>query len=237
MLGAMSAIGERLEHVRSRMNAAMARAGRTDALQLLAVSKGHPASAIRDAFAAGHLEFGESYAQELAAKAGELSDLPIGFHFIGHLQRNKVKDVVRWAKLIHGVDRPELADDLARRATERVEVLLEINVGREPQKSGCLPEAASSLARAVSRHPSLGRRGLLTIPPPAVDPQASRPHFRALRGLGEHLVGEGLVSRPLVLSMGMSHDFEVAIEEGATLIRVGTDIFGARPAKVANAGA
>jgi putative ATPase len=113
MLGAMSAIGERLEHVRSRMNAAMARAGRTDALQLLAVSKGHPASAIRDAFAAGHLEFGESYAQELAAKAGELSDLPIGFHFIGHLQRNKVKDVVR--PLAERV-RPRALDEISGQA-------------------------------------------------------------------------------------------------------------------------
>lgn len=227
----MSSIAERLEAVRARMRAAQARAGRADPVTLLAVSKGHPASAVREAHAAGQLEFGESYVQELCAKAAELAELPIRFHFIGHLQRNKVKDAVRWASLVHCVDRAELAAELARRSARPLGVLLEINVGREPQKAGCAPEAALQLARDVAAHARLSLRGLMTIPPADDDPQASRPHFRALRELGEDLSAEGLIDGPLVLSMGMSHDFEVAIEEGSTLIRVGTDLFGPRPAK------
>lgn len=197
-------------------------------MRLVAVSKNHPASAIREAFEAGQRVFGENYVQEMTGKAAELQGLDLDLHFIGHLQRNKVRDVLSVASTIQTVDRAELAAEIAKRATRDVDVLLEVNVGREPQKAGCLPEAAADLARAVAAHEKLRLRGLMTVPPAAEDREASRPFFRALRELGEELASQGLIRGALELSMGMSHDFDVAIEEGATLVRVGTDIFGPR---------
>jgi pyridoxal phosphate enzyme (YggS family) len=186
---------------------------------LIAVSKTKPLELIREAAAAGQTIFAENYAQELREKADALP--AVEWHFVGALQTNKAKLVVGRAALIHTCDRLALAQELSKRAkalgvTQRV--LLEINVGREPQKAGALPEDASALLEQVRALPALSCEGLMCIPPAAGDP---RPNFRSLRQLGQAL---GLRE----LSMGMSADYESAIEEGATLVRVGTAIFGER---------
>lgn len=230
---AVSAIAERLDSVRARIASALERTKRVGGVRLIAVSKGHPASAVREAYSAGQRDFGENYVQELGEKRRELHDTDIAWHFVGHLQRNKVKDVVPHVTMIHTVDRAELAAEIAKRAARNIEVLLEVNIGREPQKAGCDPDRIVPLARAVAGSEKLSLRGLMCVPPASDDAAASRPHFRALRESGLRLVEAGLVRGTLELSMGMSHDFEVAIEEGATLVRVGTDIFGQRALKVA----
>jgi pyridoxal phosphate enzyme (YggS family) len=227
-------VTEQLLEVRRRIERAAREASRDpSSVALLAVSKGHPAARLREAYAAGQRLFGENYAQELLAKARELTDLEdLGFHFIGHLQRNKVKDVVRAARVIETVDRIELATEIDKRSTSSIDVLLEVNVGGEAQKAGCAPDAVADLLRGVSALSKLRVVGLMTIPPADDDPEASRPHFARLRTLAAELRAAGLDPGPH-LSMGMSHDFETAIAEGATLVRVGTAIFGARPAREA----
>jgi pyridoxal phosphate enzyme (YggS family) len=210
-----------LATVKARVAQAAARAGRDPAsVRLIAVSKTKPVALVREAVAAGQMLFGENYAQELREKSEALGP-GVEWHFIGALQTNKAKLVVGRAALIHTCDRLALARELSKRAqggglTQRV--LLEVNVGREPQKAGALPEEAGALLDQVRALPALRCEGLMCIPPASGDP---RPHFRALRELGERL---GLPE----LSMGMSADFEAAIEEGATLVRVGTAIFGER---------
>lgn len=192
---------------------------------LIAVSKTQPAEAVREAYAAGQRHFGENYAQEWREKAEALADLPdLTWHFIGGLQTNKVKYLAGKVGYVHTVDRPELARELSRRwvaAGATLKVLLEVNVGAEAQKAGCAPADAPALAALVRGLPGLELTGLTCIPPPEDDP---RPHFRALRALAGQL---GLPQ----LSMGMSADWPVAVEEGATMIRVGTALFGARPPK------
>ena len=210
-----------LARVRERIAKACARAGRDPAsVRLIAVSKTKPLELIRQAAAAGQTIFAENYAQELREKADALP--AVEWHFVGALQTNKAKLVVGRAALIHTCDRLALAQELSKRAkalavTQRV--LLEVNVGREPQKAGALPEDAPALLEQVRALPALSCEGLMCIPPAEGDPG---PHFRALRQLGQAL---GLRE----LSMGMSADYESAIEEGATLVRVGTAIFGERP--------
>jgi len=209
-----------LAGVRERMAAACSRAGRDPAsVRLVAVSKTKPIELLRAAQAAGQSIFGENYAQDLREKADALPG--VEWHFIGALQTNKAKLVVGRAALIHTCDRIALAQELSKRAqsaglTQRV--LLEVNVGREPQKAGALPEDVPALLEKVRALPSLAPLGLMCIPPAEGDP---RGHFRSLRQLGQ---GLGLPE----LSMGMSADYEIAIEEGATLVRVGTAIFGER---------
>lgn len=210
-----------LAAVKARVSEAAARAGRNpSSVRLIAVSKTQPVERVREAFQAGQTLFGENYAQELREKSQALGP-GVEWHFIGALQSNKARLVVGRAALVHTCNRLALAQELSRRAqasgvTQRV--LLEINVGREPQKAGALPEEAAALLDQVRALPALGCEGLMCIPPASGDP---RPHFRALRELGKTL---GLRE----LSMGMSADFEAAIEEGATLVRVGTAIFGER---------
>ena len=221
-----SGIAGRLEAVRRRIAEASARSGRdVAAVRLVAVSKTHPASAIREAWDAGQRLFGENYVQELVAKADALSELEgLELRFIGHLQRNKAKDVVRVARAVETVDSARLGEALARRAGalgRTIEVFVQVNVGGEAQKSGCTPDALAEVLAALRRLPELDVRGLMTVPPYAEDAEASRPHFRHLRSLAEH---HGLAE----LSMGMSGDLEVAVEEGATLVRVGSAIFGPR---------
>lgn len=190
---------------------------------LVAVSKTQPAEAVREAYAAGQRHFGENYAQEWRDKAAALADLPdLTWHFIGSLQTNKARYLAGKVAWIHTVDRPELARELSRRAAAAgasVKVLLEVNLGGEAQKGGCRAADAPALAALVRTLPGLDLRGLTCIPPPEDDP---RPHFRALRALRDEL---GLAE----LSMGMSADWPVAVEEGATFIRLGTAIFGERP--------
>ena len=224
----MEHIASNLAAVRARIDAAARAAGRDPAgVRLVAVSKTFPIEAVREAYAAGQRDFGENYAQEWRDKAAALADLPdLVWHFIGSLQTNKVKILLGAAPpraaWVHTVDREELARELSKRAVARgavVKVLLEVNVAGEPQKAGCAPEEVPRLAAAVGALPGLELRGLMCIPPAEGDP---RPHFRALRTLRD---GLGLPD----LSMGMTADWEAAVEEGATLVRVGTAIFGARP--------
>ncbi len=190
---------------------------------LIAVSKTQPLVALREAYAAGQRHFGENYAQEWRQKAEALADLPdLTWHFIGGLQTNKVRVLAGKVGYVHTVDRVELARELSRRSAAvgaTLKVLLEVNLGGEAQKGGCQPGQAPALAEAVRALPSLDLRGLTCIPPPDQDP---RPHFQALRALRDRL---GLEE----LSMGMSADWPVAVEEGATFVRIGTAIFGERP--------
>ena len=228
-------IAERWRAVTARVAAACERAGRPAAdVTIVAVSKTHPADAIREACAAGATDFGENYAQELAAKVAELAaGSPAGapalrWHFIGRLQRNKARLVAGKVALIHAVDTADLAAEIAQRAGGAVQsILLAVNVGGETTKGGVTPDAAPPIARALAAVAGTSLDGLMTMPPPSDDPEASRPHFLALRALRDRLADE--LGRPLpVLSMGMSHDFEVAIACGATHVRIGTAIFGSR---------
>ena len=195
-------------------------------MKLLAVSKTKPESLVREAYAAGQRDFGENYVQELVAKAAALADLPdLRWHLIGPLQRNKVKQVVPVASLVHTVDRAALAEELSKRAAaagRTVRVLLEVNVAGEASKAGCSPDEAPALAAAVRSLPGLSLGGLMTIPPDTEDRELARPYFRRLRE-----IRDAIGDLP-ELSMGMSHDFEIAVEEGATIVRVGTAIFGSR---------
>jgi len=220
------AIAEGLARVHQRIAAACARARRpVEEVRLLAVSKGHGPLAIAEAYAAGQREFGENYVQELSKKAAALGNLAdLRLRFIGRLQRNKVKDVIRVAHAVDSVDSLPLAQALSQRALAQgrtLSVLLQVNVDREPQKAGVLPEAVPDLVTAVRALPALTLDGLMTIPRAVDNPEQARPAFRALHKLA---LGTGLRE----LSMGMSDDFEIAIEEGATIVRVGTAIFGAR---------
>jgi pyridoxal phosphate enzyme (YggS family) len=223
-------IAERWREVTARVAAACERAGRTAAdVTIVAVSKTHPAAAVREARAAGAIDFGENYAQELAAKAAELADAPaLRWHFIGRLQRNKARLVAGRVALIPAVDSVELAAEIARRAGGAAQpILLAINLGGEATKGGVTAEAAPAVAAALAGVDGVSLDGLMTMPPPADDPEVSRPPFAALRALRDRLADQ--LGRPLpVLSMGMSHDFEVAIACGATHLRIGTAIFGSR---------
>jgi pyridoxal phosphate enzyme (YggS family) len=216
-------IARRIAEVQARIAAACRTAGRDPAsVQLVAVSKLRSAAECLAAVEAGQAVLGENYAQELRDKAPEVPGA--WWHYIGPLQRNKVKYVVGVAQLIHSVDSLPLLDEIATRAEKAgitQHCLVQVNVGDEPQKSGCTPEELPPLLARCAEAQSLACDGLMCIPPVDADPI---PHFRKLRALAaEH----GL----LQLSMGMSHDFEAAIAEGATLVRVGTAIFGERPRK------
>jgi pyridoxal phosphate enzyme (YggS family) len=230
-------IAARLADVRARVAEAAARAGRAGAVRLLAVSKNKPAEAIRAAYAAGQREFGENYAQELAQKAEALRDLDgIVWHFIGRLQRNKARQVAAVARVVHTVDRAELAAELGKRAAAagaRLRVLVEVNVSGESSKGGCAPGELGAVLAAVHAAPGLEAAGLMTIPPDTEDAGDARPFFAALRALRDAHGGAAALPE---LSMGMTHDYAVAIEEGATLVRIGTAIFGAR-ARPADPGA
>jgi pyridoxal phosphate enzyme (YggS family) len=210
--------------VLDRVRAAAARAGRPgQAVEVVAVSKLQPPDAIRSAYAAGARAFGENYAQELRDKAEALSDLPgLRWHAIGPLQTNKARYVARSAHVFHALDRVEVAQELSRRRTGApLAVYVEVNMAGEASKSGVAPSGLGALLESVRPLPGLALAGLMTMPPLAPAEEV-RPFFRALAALGrEH----GLAG----LSMGSTQDFEVAIEEGATVVRVGTAIFGERP--------
>ena len=207
--------------VRERIAAAAERAGRrADDVLLIAVSKTMEASVVKEAIDAGVEALGENRVQEAKAKIGELRH-PVPWHLIGHLQTNKVKDALACFDVIQTVDRLDVALEIQKRAGRRLDVLLEVNVANEPQKSGFAPDAVAAALDAIAGMPNLNVRGLMAIPPVVERPEDSRPAFRALRELAKRHNLEQL-------SMGMSGDFEVAIEEGATMVRVGTAIFGPR---------
>ena len=224
----MSELADAFADVRARIASACARVSRDPSeVNLVAVSKTHPAARIREAHALGQRVFGENYVQELTQKADELRELSgLRLHFIGHLQRNKARDVARVAHCVETLDSRRLADELAKRVgglSRTLDVLIQVNVAAEEGKSGCaLGELAELIAHTRALSP-LKLRGLMLIPPHDEDPEQTRPHFRRLHALAtEH----GLAQR----SMGMSHDLHVAVEEGATMVRVGSALFGARPA-------
>lgn len=219
---------ERLATVLARVEAASAAAGRESAeVRLVAVSKMRTIEEIQEAMALGQVDFGENYAQHLRDKADALGGGP-SWHFIGALQRNKVKYVAGRAHLFHAFDRVELADEFQKRCETPQPVLVAVNTGGESTKSGVRVDEALSVCEFVDGHPGVELRGLMTIPPQVENALETAPFFATLSELAAEGRSRGL---PLTeLSMGMSHDFEVAIAHGATLVRVGTAIFGPRPA-------
>ena len=225
----MSDIAQRLRDVHARIDAAAQNAGRAaGTVKLLAVSKTKPAKDIREAYAAGQRAFGENYAQELDQKARELADLPdIEWHFIGHLQTNKAKLVARAAHVAHTVDSAVLARELGKRLRaigRTMPVLVEVNVAGEAQKHGASPTELAEVLAAVRAEPELALRGLMTLPP-VDDLEAARAVFETLVTLRNLHGGASTLPE---LSMGMTGDLEIAVACGATLVRVGTAIFGAR---------
>lgn len=226
----MTTILNNLQAVHARIRAACRAAGRADAeVRLLAVSKTWPAACVREVAGAGQRAFGENYVQEALAKMAGLADLDLEWHFIGPLQSNKTRPVAENFAWVHSIDRFKIAERLSAQRPLHLpplNVCIEVNVSGEISKSGCPPEAAAGLAHAVAVLPGLRLRGLMAIPAPCADPTLARRPFARLRELLEQINGTGL--RLDTLSMGMSHDLEAAIMEGATLVRVGTAIFGER---------
>jgi pyridoxal phosphate enzyme (YggS family) len=223
-------IADRWRAVQARVVGACERAGRPPAeVALIAVSKTQPIEAVTAAAQAGATDFGENYAQELATKlAAVVGAPPVRWHFIGRLQRNKVKLVAGKVALIHAVDTVELAEEIGKRAGGAAQpILLAINLAGERSKGGVTGEDAPTIARQLAAVAGCSLDGLMTMPPPADDAAASQPYFEDLRALRDRLQDQ-LGRRLPVLSMGMSHDFEIAIACGATHVRVGTAIFGAR---------
>jgi len=227
--------------VRERIARAAVAAGRDPAeIRLVGASKQQPPEAVRAAHAAGLRDFGENYVQELERKARALADLPdLRWHLIGHLQRNKARHVVTVASVVQAVDSVRLAEELGRRAAAhplpesrrlrpdegRLVVLVEVNVGGEADKSGCEPEALGEVLDAVESQAALRLAGLMTMPPHTEDPAGARPYFDQLVALRDR---HGGTRRLPELSMGMTHDLEHAVAAGATMVRVGTALFGSR---------
>ena len=237
-----SSIAENLYHVRSRVKAACERSGRNpDEVTIVAVSKTKPFSDIIDACAAGAIHFGENYVQELMQKIEQNKNLeepkPIQWHMIGHLQKNKVKYLIGHTALIHSVDSVALAQQIEKEAAKReqiVRILLEVNIAREESKWGFDPDSVMQAAQDIIAFSHVRVLGLMTSAPITEEPETNRIYFRDLKILAQELAKRKLLSvtdpefKCPILSMGMTGDFEVAVEEGATMVRVGTAIFGAR---------
>ncbi len=226
-------IKENVAQVQERIAAACWRSGRgPDGVKLLAISKTFPPESIRAAYEAGLRDFGENRVQEAAAKRPALSDLSITWHLVGHLQSNKAKTARELFHWVHSVDSLRLAQKLDQATASggsRLPVLLEVNLGGEESKAGIGEPEVIPLAEQIGQLAMLEVRGLMVIPPFFDDPEQARPYFRRLRELAQKIDARDIPSVSMhELSMGMSHDFEVAIEEGATIIRVGTAIFGPR---------
>lgn len=228
----MNRIPERLAAVRQRIADAAEACGRhADDIRLLAVSKTKPAADVRAALDAGQREFGENYLQDALPKIRALADAPVTWHFIGRLQSNKTADVSENFDWVHGLDRLKHAERLSRqRPAERgpLQVCLQVNLSAEQSKGGVTAEALPALAAAVVALPNLRLRGLMTMPDPAFDAAQTQAVFERLAALRTALADRGLTLD--TLSMGMSGDMETAIAAGSTLVRIGTDIFGPRPA-------
>jgi pyridoxal phosphate enzyme (YggS family) len=225
-------IAENLAQVNHRIQSVAEKAGRDPAsVRLVAVSKTRPAVDIVEAHKAGQLIFGENYVQELTAKLADIKEA-VRWHLIGHLQSNKVKYIAGKVSLIHSVDRLSLAEEISRqwcKLGKICDILIQVNISGEDSKSGTTEAGAIQLVRDCSLLPGVKVRGLMTMPPFFDDPEAARPYFAELRRLSQTIAAEripGIEMREL--SMGMSGDFEAAIQEGATLVRVGTAIFGER---------
>ncbi|MDP2823900.1 MAG: YggS family pyridoxal phosphate-dependent enzyme [Sulfuritalea sp.] len=226
----MTSIAANLQAVRARIAVACVAAGRSaDSVQLLAVSKTWPVASVREAVAVGQRAFGENYVQEAVDKAAELAELELDWHFIGPLQSNKTRAVAENFAWVHSVDRLKIAERLAAQRPPELpplQVCVQVNVSGEASKSGCGPDQAAALAHAVAALPRLCLRGLMAIPEPSDDSRLQRSRFSLLRQLRDQLNAEGLGLD--TLSMGMSEDLETAVMEGATIVRIGTAIFGQR---------
>lgn len=226
-------VKENLMEVESRVQAACKRAGRPrEDVLLIAVSKTKPVELIREIMETGTKDFGENKVQEMCNKIEEIKE-PLNWHLIGHLQRNKVKYIVDKACLIHSVDSIRLAEEIQKEAVKKgvskVPVLIEVNMAQEESKDGISASETEELVREIAKLPNLQIRGLMTIAPFVDDPEENRVHFQAMRKLRDQLKAMNIPGVEMTeLSMGMTNDFEVAIEEGATMIRVGTAIFGER---------
>jgi len=223
----MSTIADNILHVSSRIQAATQAAGRDEnSVQLLAVSKTKPAQALREAYAAGLRDFGENYLQEALGKQLELADLPLIWHFIGPIQSNKTRSIAEHFAWVHSVDRLKIAQRLSEQRPADLpplNICIQVNVSGEASKSGCTPQDLPALAQAISALPRLKLRGLMAIPEPTEDRAEQDAAFAAVQKLQAGL------DLPLdTLSMGMSHDLESAIAQGATWVRIGTALFGAR---------
>ena len=227
-----AALRARLADVRARIARAAGRSGRNPAsIRLIAVSKTFPAEYVRAAADAGQIDFGENKVQEALLKMDQTSDLAVRWHLIGHLQSNKAKKAGRF-DVVHSIDGAALVqrlDEAARAAGRRLDLLVQVDIAGEATKHGAREDELKAIFDAARSARSCRFVGLMTLPPAADDPEAARPHFRALRDVRDRLIARGVDASMLQeMSMGMSHDFEVAIEEGATLVRVGTAIFGGR---------
>jgi pyridoxal phosphate enzyme (YggS family) len=225
-------VSSNLEKIRSQIDAAAVSAGRGPSeIRLVAVSKTKPASMVDEAAAAGQFIFGENYVQEFVAKVSEVTS-KVEWHFIGHLQSNKVRQIAGLVSMIHSVDRFSLAEEIDRqwgRLGLVCDILVQVNVSGEATKSGTTSEEATTLVRQVALLPNVRICGLMTMPPFFDDPEAARPYFRELRTLAREIDMLGIPGVSMnELSMGMSGDFEVAVAEGATLVRIGSAIFGSR---------
>ncbi len=226
-------ICDNLKHIRATVRETALRCGRKpDSIKIVAVSKHVSVARLTEAQACGQTVFGENYLQEAAGKISQLP-FPLEWHCIGHLQSNKAAIAAELFQVVQAVDRLKIAAALnthAARLGKQLDVLVQVNVGREPQKSGVLPEKTESLLTEMRPLASLRVKGLMTMPPLGREPEASRPWFRALKQLSVQLSEKGLFydNSAVELSMGLSGDFCIAIEEGATMIRIGTAIFGER---------
>jgi hypothetical protein len=227
-------ISANIESVRERIAAACRRAGRRpEDITLVAVSKTFPAERIREVVRAGVSDIGENYVQEVLPKREALAGEPVRWHFIGHLQSNKAKSIAAWVTMVHALDSRALAQELdarAARANRTIDALVEVNTTGEESKFGITPDQILPFVRSLEGFPHIRICGLMTIGPFLPDPEGSRPMFRRLRELRETLARHSQQNLdPVHLSMGMTGDFEVAAEEGATLLRIGTALFGSRP--------
>lgn len=229
-----SALAARLDTVRDRIARAAGRAGRDpSSIRLVAISKTFPAEYIRAAAAAGQRDFGENKVQEALAKMDALADLPLNWHLVGHLQSNKARKAGGRFDFVHSVDDAALLrrlDEGAREAGRRIQLLVQIDLAGEPTKHGAPQDELAGLLAAADGLSAARIVGLMLLPPAVDEPGQARPYFRTLLRLRDGLIRQGVAPSLLrELSMGMSHDYEVAIEEGATMVRVGSAIFGPRP--------
>jgi len=231
MVMSFPGITANLERVRERVADVQKAAGLSQRVQIIAVTKGHPGAAVLAAIEAGVTDVGENRVQEALRKQDELGHLPVAWHLIGHLQTNKAKAAAGRFAAVHSVDSLRVAEALEaanlKLGTAGLDVLLQVNVAGEEQKTGCHPDDASDIAHAITAFETLRLQGLMTMAPFTDDESVQRDAFSRLRATREHLEGEGLALPEL--SMGMSNDYTAAVAEGATMLRLGTVLFGERP--------
>jgi PLP dependent protein len=225
----MTSINSQLQEIHTRIQSVRAENGCPQPVYVLAVSKSKPAAAVREAYIAGQTMFGENYLQEALEKQAQLTDLPIEWHFIGPIQSNKTQAIAQHFSWVHSVDRLKIAqrlNDARPIDLPPLQICIQVNISHEESKSGVQPEALCALASEISHLPQLRLRGLMAIPAPTPDIEAQREQFKQVRRCYEALIAKGFDLD--TLSIGMSDDYPIAIEQGATIVRIGAAIFGAR---------